>query len=382
MQNRPLDFIAANSQNAADEAEKTPGERLQQLARLGLAPGSLLAASRPAIGECVDVAVLKQMAPEFLSSAIRLRQSPSTIDGKRIALDKFFWWLDAGGHQSVGREQVQAFVDYVEGAHRLAEGRWGRGENDPEAARFVKPASARTIRFYYKHIRHFLGWAEQKGVLARNPALGVEVIRQCRTLIQPFTLDQVTSLLRAARAGTMPRRDEAIFLFMFDTGVRAAELCHMKLCDLEFKQDARGRMIGGGRVKILGKGDKERIVPFARRVATALWNYLQVAPGQGSDRIFVAERGWRKGEALTPNGLLQLYERMGKCAGVTGVRCTPHTMRHTFAINFLRRGGDIRTLAYLMGHESLSMTMRYLNIAEADAENQHRLYSPADALEW
>ncbi len=373
--------LAESVQNGSSHGLDTDGSREEQLARLGLSPNPAVAATlaHRRETETLPVAALRALAEEFVAEGQRMMLAPSTIEGKNFALRKFFWWLEANHCQNCGRAEVQRFLDYIITSHGQPGGRWGRGNAklDPEAARFIKPITTRTLRYYYKHLRHFFSWVEGQGHIGRSPMTGVEVAKAKKPLIQPFAPDQFEALIKAARRSIQPRRDEALFTFLYDTGLRASELCSLRLSNLEFDKTGRS-----GRVKFVGKGSKERIVPFAQRTRTLLWNYLLLAPRNGEDKIFIAERGWHKGCGLTPNGLLQLFVRTGEAAGLTGVRCSPHTMRHTFAINFLRRGGDIRTLAYLMGHESISMTMVYLRISEADAENQHRLYSPADALNF
>jgi len=85
-------------------------------------------------------------------------------------------------------------------------------------------------------------------------------------------------------------------------------------------------------------------------------------------------------KSLTRSGLLQLIERLGIAAGIKQVRCSPHTFRHTFAVDFLRNGGNSFNLQQLLGHCDMHMTARYVNVAQADIENQHRRYSPADRI--
>lgn len=80
------------------------------------------------------------------------------------------------------------------------------------------------------------------------------------------------------------------------------------------------------------------------------------------------------------SGLLQLIRRLGRKAGIQATRCSPHTFRNTFAVEFLRGGGNLFSLQQLLGHSSLSMTNRYVALAQGDIENQHRQFSPADRL--
>jgi integrase/recombinase XerD len=83
---------------------------------------------------------------------------------------------------------------------------------------------------------------------------------------------------------------------------------------------------------------------------------------------------------LTRRGLYQLVKRLGKRAGLQSARCSPHTFRHTFVAQFLREGGSTFTLKEMLGHTSLHMTNRYVALAQADIQNQHRQFSPGDRL--
>lgn len=83
---------------------------------------------------------------------------------------------------------------------------------------------------------------------------------------------------------------------------------------------------------------------------------------------------------MTRSGILQLFERLGETAKIQGARCSPHTCRHTFAINFLRAGGSMYALMEILGHTTLTMVKRYVALAEADIETQHRQFRPMDRL--
>ena len=96
--------------------------------------------------------------------------------------------------------------------------------------------------------------------------------------------------------------------------------------------------------------------------------------------MFLSDRGTRAGEALTRNGLAQLIARLGQSAGVEAVRCSPHTFRHTFSVNFLRAGGNVFSLMQFLGHTNPQMTSRYVSLAQADLASQHRQFSPLDQM--
>jgi site-specific recombinase XerD len=124
-------------------------------------------------------------------------------------------------------------------------------------------------------------------------------------------------------------------------------------------------------IKVMGKGDKERIIKISPQTSKAIWRYLLERPdAEPTEPLFLS----KKGGSLTTAGLLRLVKRLGERAGVSNAY--PHRFRHTFAVNFLRNGGNTFELQHLLGHSSLEMVRRYVNIAQVDIENAHRRASP------
>jgi integrase/recombinase XerD len=125
----------------------------------------------------------------------------------------------------------------------------------------------------------------------------------------------------------------------------------------------------------MGKGSKERVVPFGEATRQALLAYVSKRgniPGQRA--LFVGCYG----DPLSRHGAHRLVSECGKRAGVSGPRCSPHTFRHTCAVMFLRNGGDAFSLQKLLGHADLAMTRRYCELAQADVVAKHRACSPGD----
>jgi integrase/recombinase XerD len=208
-------------------------------------------------------------------------------------------------------------------------------------------------------------------------------------VIETFTREECEQLLRAcdhtktwktrlATASKRPTalRDQAIILFLLDTGVRATENCEMKFGDLNLAQKS---------AKVAGKGPgrdpKERVVYFGNRTYQALWKYLvpkldhigpdspvfTLGPDDGSNEL---------DEPLSRQHLGLLLRRIGDRAGIQHVY--PHRFRHTFAVNFIRNGGDAFTLKQLLGHEDFESTLKYVHLAQMDGANGHRRSGPVD----
>ena len=162
-----------------------------------------------------------------------------------------------------------------------------------------------------------------------------------------------------------------MFLTLLDTGVRASELTGLTLENLN---------LGDSMITVEGKGAKERAVPIGARVQRAIWKYFHhYRPQPAYPRIcnlFLT----REGEPITVNQLEAIVEKYGDMAAIEGVRCSPHTLRHSFAITYLRNGIDVFSLQRILGHSSLDIVKIYPNLAETDVKASHRKFSPADNM--
>jgi integrase/recombinase XerD len=188
----------------------------------------------------------------------------------------------------------------------------------------------------------------------------------------PFSEDQIRALLGVIDTKShIGFRNWAIILTLLDTGMRVSELTDLKMNDVNLAQRC---------LKVLGKGNKERIVPIGVTVQRAIAKYLnKYRPSPLyplSDNLFLS----RDGMPLTPNGVQSMIEKYANSAGITGVRASPHTFRHTFAITYLRNGGDVFTLQRILGHETLDMVRQYVCLAQYDLQEAHLRCSPVDNL--
>ena len=166
-------------------------------------------------------------------------------------------------------------------------------------------------------------------------------------------------------------RDYCMLLILLDTGVRLSELVNLKIDDIDLER---------GQFKVMGKGWKERIVPFGANVQRVLWRYVhQYRPKPFHPGI---KNAFHTGDDQ-PMTATWFYRRVVACghsAGLEGVRCSPHTFRHTFAKKFLLNGGDLFTLQKILGHTTLEMVRNYVNLASADVTAIHRRFSPMDLM--
>jgi site-specific recombinase XerD len=161
-------------------------------------------------------------------------------------------------------------------------------------------------------------------------------------------------------------RDRAILLLLLDCGLRVSEAAGLRLGDLR----------PDGTLKVRGKGSKERIVPVGGTARTAIVRYIgQRGAGAPDEALFLGRRG-----PLDGRGMQQVMKRLKLRAGITG-RCSPHSLRHTFARSYLVNGGDMFSLQRILGHTTLDMVKRYVALAELEIVRRlHAAASPADRL--
>ncbi|MCB0141992.1 MAG: tyrosine-type recombinase/integrase [Caldilineaceae bacterium] len=239
--------------------------------------------------------------------------------------------------------------------------------------------SRRSIHDIRARLSSLWSWAEQELGAPHIIRGRVQTPRYTEKKIEPFTQEEVKQLLKGINysqewetaTGKITQsqrptadRDRAIVLTLLDSGVRASELCALTLRDYDRKR---------GRLYIRhGKGDKERFAVVGNRTQKAIWRYLA---GRTDTQLGAPLFSTKTGQHMDRNNLRHTLKGIGKRSGVHNVH--PHKFRHTFAINFLRNGGNVFLLKELLGHESLEMVMHYARIAEQDLDAGQK-HSPAD----
>jgi integrase/recombinase XerD len=286
--------------------------------------------------------------------------SPRTIDNRRMVAAKILWWLEREEAIEVGVPQLRGFLAYLQRGHLEPEGRWG----DSTRTRPLRPAGA---RFYHAYLSSLFSFIAAEGAVPYSPMLRVEAPRVPAERVTPFSEEQVRKLLETARGTLYGRRDYALIYFLFDTGARVSEACDLTWADLS---------LSARTVCLLGKGNKRRSIGFGADCARALWAYRRARPSGQEDPVFVSERGG----ALTRSGMKKIIKRISAAAGIEGVRCCPHDLRHAFSIEYIRGGGDWASLQQILGHTSPHQSLHYARLAGVDVLTRHRQYSPGDRL--
>lgn len=199
-------------------------------------------------------------------------------------------------------------------------------------------------------LRTFFRYLCREGILERNPARALLSPRMERKIPTHLEESEVATLIEVPGETDSARRARAILELLYATGIRCAELVGLDLGDVD---------LGARTVRVLGKGSKERIIPFGQPASTALTAYLtaRLNARPRSQALFVNARGSR----LTDRWVRQIVTHRVKQVAMTR-RLSPHSLRHSFATHLLERGADLRSIQELLGHASLSTTQRYTHV--------------------
>lgn len=274
---------------------------------------------------------------------VEKRFSPHTLRAYQHDLDGFLGFLTRHiakppGLNDLGATTLADFRSYL-------------------SRRTVEGAGPATRARALASVRHFLKWLDRRGHL-HNPA-----IAHIRTPKQPKRLPRALPPAQAAQAISAPAvkadqpewvtlRDQALFTLLYAAGLRIDEALR-----LDYKNRPSGEFM-----RVMGKGNKERLVPVLPIILQAMTPYLEACPFTHTDSapLFFGERGKRLNQGIAQKQLRILRRAYGLPETLT-----PHALRHSFASHILQNGGDLRSIQELLGHASLKTTQRYLDFDNA-----------------
>ncbi|RJO63151.1 MAG: hypothetical protein C4542_00465 [Dehalococcoidia bacterium] len=230
--------------------------------------------------------------------------------------------------------------------------------------------SISTINKHIKAIRGCFKYLHQTKRIKENPSENLTYFRRVQKVINSFSVEQLHVLLSVIPINTfIGQRERLLILTLVDCGLRISEALALQVNNIFFDQHV---------IKVYGKGSKERLVPFGRNAEKAMRQWIMAHSLTNEDRIFFS----RRRKTITGSGVRMHLRRYGRKAGIKNVEVRPHIFRHTFAVMFLRSGGNLFILQRIMGHVSLDMTQRYCNLLIEDLQKEHRKHSPGDKLKW
>ncbi len=304
---------------------------------------------------------LETLARDYIINCEVEGKSPKTITIYEMVIRNFIWYCrqsDFPEAHELKAMHIRKFFFYL----MTESNRWGI---DSPATR--KTVSKTTVNDYFRALRCFFNWLEREKHIYGNPFNNIKTPKADNKVIDPLNENEINSLLKQCSKNTvLDVRNKAIVSVLLDCGLRISELASLTTNDIDLET---------GSITIRnGKGGKQRIVCLGKTALYALRKYVIYHRKCEIDGVFIN----RSGKPLEIGGIRILIKRLGQNAGI---KVHPHKLRHTYAVTYLRNGGDVFSLKYILGHSTLHMTMRYLqSLGASDAANAQRKFSPLDNL--
>lgn len=211
--------------------------------------------------------------------------------------------------------------------------------------------SGKSIQRLLSSLRSLFRFLLKQHSIKNNPAMGISAPRDQRRLPEVLTPDDLDQLMNIREDGVLASRDRAMMELLYGCGLRLAELVGLDVTGVDWP---------GTRLRVTGKGRKQRVVPFGRKAATALQHWLNMRASlvaDGEPALFVSRRGTR----ISPSSVQQRLKKWGLSQGLDR-RLYPHLMRHSFASHLLESSQDLRGVQELLGHANLSTTQIYTHV--------------------
>lgn len=264
----------------------------------------------------------------------------------RRALARFFKWCRATGLDGVSPDDLREFL--------ASERRVGR-----------KPAG---LKILANALRRFFGWRATSGLANANPAEFLELPKVVRALPETLTQSDLSRVMDGPFvSGPLGLRDRAMLEVLYGCGLRVSELTGLRLENV---------MIEQGSLRVIGKGNKERVVPISGIAATRLAEYLStgrpaLVGSRTGGEVFLNRRGTK----LTTARVWGIVREVARTAGLKK-RAYPHALRHSFATHLLENGADLRAIQEMLGHADISTTQIYTHTDEQRIKATHWKFHP------
>ena len=258
--------------------------------------------------------------------------SPNTVKSYQSDLSIFLKWLSSNCNSSFKNtksEDVELFIKHL----------------------FQLGFKSTTINRKISSIKTFYIYLKKQKLIDIIPTENIIVPKQEKNLPKSISEKEVETLLNSINgSNNIELRDKAMIELLYATGVRVSELVNIKLNDIDFNRRV---------IRVIGKGSKERLVPFGEKAFIALNNYLALRENRITKEIFLSNRGTGITRISFWNRVKFYLNRCG-----LSIEISPHTLRHAFATHILNRGADLRSVQMLLGHSDLSTTQIYTHIAK------------------
>jgi integrase/recombinase XerD len=311
---------------------------------------------------------LTHLLPGYQLCARAEGKTPATVTMVTNSVNYLVQYLESTGASTdaalITPTDIRSYILYLQAKPRFTSHPYSRQQDTS--------LSDHTVHAYLRSIRAFWSWLVREGIVPTSPFTMVRMPRLSHKVMPTLTPDEVRALLKAIDVSLpVGYRNYTIVATLVDTGLRLSELINITVDDIWFQE---------GMVRVMGKGRKERLVPFGREVQHCLWRYyhlLRPSPlAVSGDRFFLTDEG----APMTKGRIQAILKIAARRAGLGGRKISPHVMRHTAATSFLRNKGNAFALQRMLGHTTLEMTRKYCELADVDVKTAHLTASPVDNL--
>lgn len=309
-----------------------------------------------------------QLLNDYRLSLEAANRSPKTISWYAEILQRYSEFLESAGLlkpiDELGREELRAYVVHLQNTTR-----WS---SNPHIRAPQGKLSAYSIQGHVRAIKAFFSWLKTEEYIDHNSLDKFPLPKVPQNAVKTLTPEQITTLLSSVdRHSAVGAKYYCILLLLLDTGMRISELVSITMEDLDLSQSV---------IRVLGKGQKWRIVPFCKETRKELVRYINhsrttLGP-QDSGYLFHIQCG----DHISVGSVQQFIRRLVVRAGLDGVKCSPHTFRHTFATQSIANEANLYVLKDIMGHSSLQTTQKYIHLQASDLKAQHAKFSPVANL--
>jgi integrase/recombinase XerD len=279
-------------------------------------------------------------------------------------------WLEEGLSRNTlaaYRRDLSMYSAWLAKQGRTLDGTCEADLNGYFAARHAQ-SKATTANRRLTVFKRYFRWALRERLVTADPTLRLQSARQPLRVPKTLTEPQVEALLEAPEVETpLGLRDRTMLELMYASGLRVSELVSLKTFNVS---------MGEGVLRVLGKGSKERLVPFGLVARDWITRYLAqgrpvILGGQQTEDLFVT----RRGEGMTRVMFWMIVKKHARRADIT-VPLSPHTLRHAFATHLLNHGADLRAVQMLLGHADISTTTIYTHVARERLKQLHAAHHP------
>lgn len=304
---------------------------------------------------------MRNLVEDFLQYLRHERgQSEQTQKTYSLLLGLFLDWAEANGIDDWEDVKLQTLMEFLQHERNR------KPRDAPEDS--TAKLSASTVYLEIAALKAFYKFAETEKILPANVAENLSLPRRWKKLPKALSYDEIKLLLQEPTPATPSTLcDQAIIELAYASGLRLAELRNLRLEQLH---------LDAGFVTVIGKGNKERVVPVGSKAVEAINRYLdsgrpKLVTPRSPAAVFLTQRG-------TPFAAPTMWLRVKKRAKFSGIEraITPHMLRHSFATHLLEYGADLRIIQELLGHASIATTEVYTHVASSRLREVHRKFHP------